>query len=406
MLSIQPFKAVRPPRDKANLVASRPFYNYKKRILSAKLEGNPFTFLHVINPEFKAEDKTEPNSIERFKKVKEKYEEFKLNNFLIKDDSLCLYIYRQITATNSYIGIIAGASVDDYITGSIKIHEHTLTEREEIFCKYIDICQFNAEPVLLTYKDNSSINSIIDRYTNERSEYEFSTTDSIKHDLWVISNQKDIETIQQYFKEIPTAYIADGHHRTASSVLYAAEKKDIKETQFFLSYFIAESSLKIYDFNRTIKGLNGLAVDEFLSNVYQYFDLLEKNDNKLKPTALHEFSMYIDGTWYLLKVKPNFISDTSPVGSLDPQILSDTLLLKVLGIKDLKNDSRVQFIDGTKGMKALKKSVDSGKSDVAFGLYPISIEQLKLIADTNNVMPPKSTWIEPKLRSGLTIYEF
>lgn len=406
MITIQPFKAVRPPRDKANLVASKPFYNYKKRILSAKLEGNPFTFLHVINPEFREEYKSEPNSIERFEKVRKKYEEFKQNKFLIQDENPSLYIYKQTTITNSYIGIIAGASVGDYINGTIKIHEHTLTEREEIFRKYIDVCQFNAEPVLLTYKDNFSINAIINRYSKERSEYEFSTTDQVKHDLWIVSDKKDIEEIQNHFKNIPAAYIADGHHRSASSVLYAAEKKELSNTQYFLSFFIAESSLKIYDFNRTISGLNGLSANDFLEEVKRYFEVLKISDQKLKPSILHEFSMYLSGCWYLLKVKSNYISDASPVGTLDPQILSDTILSQVLGIKDLKNDSRVQFIDGTKGMKALQKSVDSGKSDVAFGLYPISIEQLKLIADTNNVMPPKSTWIEPKLRSGLTIYEF
>jgi uncharacterized protein (DUF1015 family) len=406
MISVIPFKAVRPSRDKANLVASRPFYNYKKHILSAKLEGNPYTFLHVINPEFKTDDKTKPNTRARFEKVKVKYEEFKANKILIQDEKPCLYVYRQTTPTDTYIGIIAGATAQDYIDGNIKIHEHTLTEREETFCKYIDVCKFNAEPVLLTYKDNPLINSLIEKYTKERSEYEFSTTDLIKHDLWVISDHKDIDLVQLLFKDIPAAYIADGHHRTASSVLYATENKEIKATQYFLSFFIAESSLKIYDFNRTVKGLNGLSTDEFLNAVKKYCILSNSSKKKLKPSALHEFSMYIEGLWYLLKVRSEFVDEYSPVGSLDPQILSDTILSNVLGVKDLKNDKRVQFIDGTQGMKALKKSVDTKKSDVAFAVYPISIEQLKLIADTNNVMPPKSTWIEPKLRSGLTIYEF
>lgn len=406
MVNIKPFKAVRPPRDKANLVASRPFYNYKKHILTAKLEGNPFTFLHVINPEFRAEDKTKPNTKERFEKVKSKYDEFKLNNILLNDSSSNLYIYRQITDTNTYIGIIAGAAVKDYIEGTIKVHEHTLTEREETFCKYIDVCRFNAEPVLLTYKDNSTINELIDTYISKRSEYEFSTTDLIKHDLWVISEEQDIKLIQNTFKEIPSVYIADGHHRTASSALYATENKHIEKAQYFLSFFIAESSLKIYNFNRCIKGLNGLSIDSFLEASAQYFEISSPSKTEIKPSQLHEFSMYVGKSWYLLKTKDQFIDKSSPVGSLDPQILSDTVLSKVLGVTDLKNDNRVQFIDGTKGMNALKNTVDMEIADVAFALYPISIDQLKLIADTNNVMPPKSTWIEPKMRSGLTIYEF
>lgn len=406
MIIIKPFKAVRPPRDKANLVASRPFYNYKKHVLTAKLKGNPFTFLHVINPEFSAENKTEPNSRARFEHVKFKYDEFKESKTLLNDTTPSLYIYRQITETNTYVGIIGGAAVKDYVDGAIKVHEHTLTEREETFSLYIDICRFNAEPVLLTYKDNPTINELIDKYQTQRSEYEFTTTDFIKHDLWVVSDLKDIELLQETFKQIPSVYIADGHHRTASSALYAAANKEIEEAQYFLSFFIAESSLKIYDFNRIVSGLNGLSVSEFLFSIEQFVTLSQPSIKSLKPSSLHEFSMFIDGFWYLLKLKKEFISTSSPVGSLDPHILSETILSKTLGIFDLKNDTRVQFIDGTKGMKALQKAVENGKADVAFALYPISIEQLKEIADTNNVMPPKSTWIEPKMRSGLTIYEF
>lgn len=406
MINIKPFKAIRPPRDKANLVASRPFYNYKKHILTAKLEGNPYTFLHVINPEFKADDKTKPNTIERFEKVKSKYEDFKLSNILKSEKKDAFYIYRQITSTNTYIGIIAGVAVENYINGQIKVHEHTLTEREKTFCKYIDVCKFNAEPVLLTYKDKPEINELIEKYTSSRSEYEFTTTDLIKHDLWVVTEAKDILNIQDIFREIPQVYIADGHHRTASSALYATENKHIESAQYFLSYFIAESKLKIYDFNRAISGLNGLSKDEFMKELYTYFDIIETSDSPLKPSKLHEFSMYIDNKWYRLKTNSKFINNSSPVGSLDPQILSDTVLSKILGISDLKNDSRAHFIEGTKGLEALEEIVNNNIADVSFALHPVSIEQLKLIADTNNIMPPKSTWIEPKLRSGLTIYEF
>ncbi|MCT4580721.1 MAG: DUF1015 domain-containing protein [Flavobacteriales bacterium] len=406
MINIKPFKAVRPPRDKANLVASRPFYNYKKHILTAKLEGNPYTFLHVINPEFKADDRTKPNTRERFEKVKNKYDDFKLSNILQTEDTEAFYIYRQITPTNTYIGIIAGVAVENYINGQIKVHEHTLTEREKTFCKYIDVCKFNAEPVLLTYKDEPEINQIIDQYINTRSEYEFTTTDHIKHDLWIIAETAEIQKIQTIFNHIPKVYIADGHHRTASSALYATENKHLESAQYFLSYFIAESKLRIYDFNRAISGLNGLTKVDFLEEVNHYFTITETSNSPLKPTQLHEFTMYLDHQWYRLNTKSNFIDSNSPVGSLDPQILSDTILSKILGVTDLKNDTRAHFIEGTKGLTALEEIVNNNIADVSFALHPVSIDQLKLIADTNNIMPPKSTWIEPKLRSGLTIYEF
>lgn len=406
MINIKPFKAVRPPRDKANLVASRPFYNYKKHILTAKLEGNPYTFLHVINPEFKADDKTKPNTKERFEKVKNKYDDFKLSNILRTEDKEALYIYRQITTTNTYIGIIAGVAVENYINGQIKVHEHTLTEREKTFCKYIDVCKFNAEPVLLTYEDKPEINELIDSYIGLRSEYEFTTTDHIKHDLWIISDKSDINKIQNIFNEIPKVYIADGHHRTASSALYATENKNLESAQYFLSYFIAESKLRIYDFNRAISGLNNLTLEQFIQKLKLYFDITENSDTSIKPSQLHEFTMYIGNQWYRLETKEEYIDNNSPVGSLDPQILSDTILSKILDVTDLKNDSRAHFIEGTKGLEALEDIVKNGTADVSFALYPVSIDQLKLIADTNNIMPPKSTWIEPKLRSGLTIYEF
>lgn len=406
MIKIKPFKAVRPPRDKANLVASRPFYNYKKHILTAKLEGNPYTFLHVINPEFKANDKTKPNTKERFEKVKNKYDEFKLSNILKTEDKEAFYIYRQITPTNTYLGIIAGVAVENYINGEIKVHEHTLTKREKIFCKYIDICKFNAEPVLLTYEDRPEINNLLNSYTNLRSEYEFTTTDHIKHDLWVISNQEDIDKLQHIFSTIPKVYIADGHHRIASSAMYAAENKNLESAQYFLSYFIAESKLRIYDFNRAITGLNCLSVNDLIQKVNYYFEITEVSSEQIQPTQWHEFTMFLGNKWYRLKTKEEYIDNNSPVGSLDPQILSDTILSKILNVTDLKNDTRAHFIEGTKGLKALEEIVRNGSADIAFALYPISIEQLKLIADTNNIMPPKSTWIEPKLRSGLTIYEF
>ncbi|MDG2227164.1 MAG: DUF1015 domain-containing protein, partial [Flavobacteriales bacterium] len=220
MSKIIPFKAVRPTRDKAYLVSSRPSYSYKKKHLESKLEGNPYTFLHVINPEFREDDSTEPNTVERFEKVRDKYDEFKTLGYFTQDQVPAIYIYRQITPSNTYIGIIAAASVEDYLNGKIKVHEHTLSQREEMFKKYLNVCKFNAEPVLLTYKDNEDIDALLEKYVSTRSEYEFTNTREVKHDLWIVSDKKDIELLQYAFANVEHSYIADGHHRVSSSALY------------------------------------------------------------------------------------------------------------------------------------------------------------------------------------------
>ncbi|HRN40868.1 MAG: DUF1015 domain-containing protein [Flavobacteriales bacterium] len=410
MAKIIPFKAIRPTRDKAYLVSSLPSYVYKKNILTAKLESNPFTFLHVINPEFRKDNKTKPNSIERFEKVKEKFDEFRRNGVFIQDKKDIFYLYRQITPTNTYIGIIAGISVDDYLNGTIKIHEQTLTQREETFKMYLDVCQFNAEPVLLTYKDNPAVETIIDKYLSKRSEYEFCTTHLIKQDLWLIDSTEDIKNLTVAFSNINEIYIADGHHRSSSSVLYAKTKRESNPNynpddkfNYFLAYFIAESKLNIVEYNRVVNHINGLTEDEFLNKLSKSFDIELKKSN-FKPTQIHHFSMYLNKKWYLLKTKKELVSSKNIIQNLDSKILSDHVLNPILNIRDLKTDDSISFIEGTKGVEGLKKVVDSGKAKVAFGLFPVSIEQLKAVADANEIMPPKSTWIEPKMRSGLTIY--
>lgn len=411
MAKIIPFRAIRPTRDKAYLVSSLPSFIYKKHILEAKLETNPYTFLHIINPEFRKDNKTQPNTIERFEKVKEKFDEFRTNGILIQDKKEHYYLYRQITPTNTYVGLIAGISVDDYLNGNIKIHEQTLTQREETFKMYLDVCQFNAEPVLLTYQDNATVNNIINKYLNQRSEYEFCTTHKIKQDLWLIDNQNDIAAITKEFLTINSIYVADGHHRSTSSVLYAQGKRaenpsasTNEPSNYFLAFFIAESELNIMEYNRTVSDLNGLSTSAFLEKITTYFEV-EEQPKRFTPTQKHHFSMFIDGKWYLLKAKKGTFDETNVVSSLDAQILSTNLLKPVLGIHDLKTDNRVGFIKGYKGSKALKKAVTKHNAKVAFGLFPVSIDELKHIADNNEIMPPKSTWIEPKMRSGLTIYD-
>jgi uncharacterized protein (DUF1015 family) len=411
MAKIVPFKAIRPTRDKAYLTSSLPSYAYKRHILEVKLETNPYTFLHVINPEFRQGNKTQPNTFERFQNVKEKFDEFNNKGIFLQDKNECFYIYRQITPTNTYIGLITGIAVDDYLNGNIKVHEQTLTQREETFKMYLDVCQFNAEPVLLTYKDNDKVDAIINKYINTRSEVEFCSTHQIKQDIWLIDDLKDIKALQLEFENIESIYIADGHHRSSSSVLYAQSEReknpqyDPKEKfNYFLSYLIPESKLNIIEYNRTVTSLNGLSNDEFLTKIKEAFDIEEKN-SEYTPSKNYNFSMYFSGKWYSLVSKKGTYNENDIVGSLDARILTNNILTPILGIIDLKTDNRMGFVDGTKGCQGLQEIVDSETAVVAFGLYPVTIDQLKAVADACDIMPPKSTWIEPKMRSGLTIYD-
>ncbi|MCB9194879.1 MAG: DUF1015 domain-containing protein [Flavobacteriales bacterium] len=406
MTKIKAFKAVRPPRDKVYLVASRPYYTYKKNILEAKLKSNKFTFLHVINPEFHRNDRTEPNSNERFQKVRDKYEEFLELGYFTKDEKPSFYVYRQQYLGFDCLGIICGVSVDEYKNGMIKIHEHTITKREETFKRYLDICNFNAEPVLLTYEDNPKINSLIESYLTQRAEYEFTTTDDKTHHLWTISDENAQEQLTKYFEEVDALYIADGHHRSASSVLYSSNK-DLhdEQKQFFLGMLVPHSKLRIYDYNRVVTSLNGLTEEEFLREVEKTFDVAPLS-YLVKPSKAHQISMLLGNKSYKLTPKQGAFDASHPVKSLDAQILNDLILDPILGITDAKTDDRLLFIDGTKEIKGIKRMMQRDKGKVAFALYPVSFEELKRVADTGNIMPPKSTWIEPKLRSGLTIYEY
>jgi len=410
MAKIIPFKAIRPTRDKAYLVSSLPAYAYKKHILEAKLETNPYTFLHIINPEYRSDNKTQPNSIERFQNVKEKFEEFYKDGIFMQDKEDCFYIYRQITATNTYIGLITGIAVDDYLNGTIKIHEQTLTQREETFKMYLDVCQFNAEPVLLTYKDNPTVEKIINKYLETRSEIEFCTSHKIKQDVWLVNDKNDIKELTEAFNTINDIYIADGHHRSSSSVLYCQSKREENPNynpndkfNYFLAYLIPESKLNIIEYNRLVTSLNEHTPESFLVEVEKVFDV-EKKNNAYTPTCNHNFSMYLAGKWYSLTAKKSTFNEDDIVGNLDARILTKNILNPILGIIDLKTDNRIAFMEGTKGAEGLQEKVDNEDAVVAFGLYPVSIEQLKAVADANDIMPPKSTWIEPKMRSGLIIY--
>lgn len=406
MADVRPFRGVRPTQDKAHLVASRAFYTYAPDVLERKLDSNPYTFIHIINPEFREVVKTEPNSDERFANVRSKYEEFKNEGILLQDNEEVYYIYEQI-GDQSFCGIIAGASIDDYNKDIIKKHEQTLTAREEVFKRYLDICSFNAEPVLMMHPDNTSINAVIDKYRKETPVYNFSTTDQKQHILWVVDKKEDINAIKHAFENMSALYIADGHHRSASSALlgndYSGTENDRESAHYFMSYFISDKNLLIYDFNRLIKDLGGKSKDDVLNELKTNFTV-ELSSSPVKPKAYNEFGLYIMKEWYKLtfnRTKPI----ANPVDALDPQILSDYLLGPVLDITDLKTSNRIKFTGGPSGFEDMVSAVDSGKYAAGIALFPVSISQLKEVADAGLTMPPKSTWIEPKLRSGITIYE-
>ena len=405
MANIIPFRAVRPKRSIANLLASRPFYTYKKHLLDAKLEGNPFSFLHVINPEFSKENKTSPNSSDRFKKVRDKYSTFHKNGYFLRDKKECIYLYRQTTSFGTFVGLICGVAVEDVKNGIIKPHEKTLSKRENTFRLYLETCKFHAEPVLLTYPENNTIQTLKKRYLDERPEYEFTTTDKKTHELWLIDKVEDISTLVHQFEKFKNIYVADGHHRIASSKLYS-NSKTTKDSlaHFFLSFFIDEKELKIFSYNRFIKTIGTLTEEQLLNKIQNKFEVI-KHSKEYVPSARHSIGMYINKKWYQLIIMPSYITNDSPTSSLDTHLLSELILEPILGIKDLKTDDRVDFINGAREVEELTTMVDESNDGVAFVLFAHKFEEIKEVADANCSMPPKSTWIEPKIRSGLTIYE-
>lgn len=411
MADIRPFKAFRPSRDKVHLVASRSYISYSKNSLRSKLDENPFTFLHILNPEYKSKVRTAPNSIERFQKIKDKFEDFIEEQILEQDESPAFYVYRQIKNGHPYLGIIACASAEDYFNRVIKKHEATITHREEIFKNYLKTVEINAEPVCFTYPNHSGIDQLTQKKILESPLYDFTTTNRVRHTFWMIDNQESIDALQSYFAEIESIYIADGHHRSASSALLGKELKATnpnhtgEETyNFFMGYFIPENDLQIFEFNRLVTSIGEMSTKNFLKEIRQKFEVVFVDDQLFKPQKVHEIGMYIDKKWYCLIPKEGLFTKQDPVNSLDVSILTNHLLSPILGISDLKTDERIYFKGGLDGVEALKEDVDSGKAKVAFAHYPVSMQQLKTIADADEIMPPKSTWIEPKLRSGLTVY--
>jgi uncharacterized protein (DUF1015 family) len=404
MISLKPFKAIRPTRDKAYLVATRSYLSYSEEELDEKLNNNPYTFLHVINPK---EGRKLPFGRDKYKLVKETFHEFEEAGVFMQDPTPAYYMYRQVKEGNEYIGLIAAVAVADYVEGRIKKHEKTLTQRERLFADYLEETGFNAEPVLLTYQDDLRLNKIYARHIAQRSEYEFTSTDRVLHQLWLIDSDEEKVIIEQVFAEQEALYIADGHHRSASSATLAKRAKENQGThaQYFMAFLIGEEQMKVYEFNRLVKGLNGLSKAQFLEQLQTLFLVEQVRQELYKPEKLHEMGMYLQGEWYKLVPRTGTFDPRHPVEHLDAQILSKNILKPLLGILNLKTDTRVSFLPGNEGVKGLMKAVDNGKFDVAFALYPISVEQIKSVADAKKTMPPKSTYIEPKLRSGLIVYK-
>ena len=396
MAIVRPFKAIRPTRDKANLVATRSYLSYSDETLKEKLEHNPFTFLHIINPNIKQK------GINKFNAVKAKFNDFKEAGFFITEDTETFYIYQQTNENQTFEGIIGATAVADYLNGNIKKHEHTITAREKMFESYLDTTGFNAEPVLLCHQKNTAITNLIQYYKVTRAEYEFATTDKTIHKLWLVNSTKDINIIINSFKSIDNLYIADGHHRSASSALLA-QNSTKKNSPYFMSFLIDENQLNIINFNRLIKHTNGLTSYELIAEIEKSYTVIKKGSIPYSPTFTDEISMYIRGTWYSLVALPENIEQDC-VSKLDPAILSNNILAPILNITDEKTDKNISFESGTTPLSIIANKIDSGEYEIAFILKPISISALKEVADNNRFMPPKSTYIEPKLRSGLTIY--
>lgn len=405
MALVQPFKAVRPTRDKANLVVSRSYHIYDKEGLEFRLKHNPYSFLQILNPGYKFAQ--EISTKKEFSLVRNRYLEFKDEQFFVQDEIPKFYLYKMVTRKDTFIGIVGATSVEDYENNVIKIHEKTLEKREKLFKEYIDTVGFNAEPVLLTYPKNDTLDTLFSSIMEERPEYEFSTTDRISHFVWLIDDTTQINTIQSEFNNIESLYIADGHHRSASSALLAKDYTATNASQkYFMSCLIPETDLKIYEFYRLVKDLNGLSKKEFLIQLDAIFTIENCGLQPQQLKSQHHFSMYLDGEFYILHLRSPFLKFENTLEALDTQILYKLVLNPILGITDVRNEKRLDYYPGTKDLVALKEQIDSNEFQVAFGMLPINVSQMKQIANEGLTMPPKSTYIEPKLRSGLTIYEF
>lgn len=413
MAVLKPFRGVRPPKSIAHLVASRPYDVLNSNEARVEASGNDQSLLHLIKPEINFTPAIDEHEPAVYAKAAEMFELFQSKGWLVQDSKECYYIYAQTMGGIRQYGLVGCAGVQDYIDGIIRKHELTRPDKEEDRMKHVRITSANLEPVFFTYRAVPELDQIVSNWVaGHTAEYDFTSSDEIGHHFWVIDNDEVIRRITELFAGIPYTYVADGHHRTAAAALVGNERKKAnpnhdgtEEYNFFLAVHFPDNQLRIIDYNRVVKDLNGLSVDELLNKLEATFTVKKIGAGIYKPCCLHNFGLYTDGNWYSLTAKPDTYNDNDPIGVLDVTISSDLILRDILGIHDLRTDKRIDFVGGIRGLGELQKRVDSGEMAVAIALYPVSMKQLMDIADTGNIMPPKTTWFEPKLRSGLVIHK-
>ncbi|MFC2118298.1 DUF1015 domain-containing protein [Bacteroidota bacterium] len=413
MAILKPFKGLRPPKDIVKEVASRPYDVLNSEEARIEAGDNEKSLLHIIKPEIDFPQGTDEHIQEVYDKAFENFSSFQEKGYLVQDEEEMYYIYAQTMDGRTQYGIVGCAGVEDYMNNVIKKHELTRPDKEEDRMKHVRINNANIEPVFFAFPAVKELDELVDDVvSNNDPEYDFVSVDGIGHHFWLVNNKAKIDRITELFAELPSTYVADGHHRTAAAALVGNEKKannpdhtGKEEYNYFLTVHFPDNQLKIIDYNRVVKDLNGLSEEEFIETLKKDFIVEEKGEKIYKPNKLHTFGMYLNKTWYSLTAKDGRYNDNDPIGVLDVTILSEQLLDKTLGIKDLRRDKRIDFIGGIRGLGELEKRVDSGEMKAAFALYPVSMKQLIDIADSGNIMPPKTTWFEPKLRSGLVIHK-
>ena len=412
MANVKPFRGVRPPKEYVEKVASKPYDVLSSEEARAEAGDNEMCLYHIIKPEIDFEPGTGEHEPKVYDKAVENFKKFQDKGWLVQDTQDCYYIYAQTMDGRTQYGFVVGASVEDYLTGRIKKHELTRREKEADRMHHIEINNANIEPVFLAFPDNSILEDIIDRTAQTTPEYDFVSEDGIGHTLWVIKDQETIDTITKEFGEIPYLYIADGHHRTAAAAHVGEEKAKAdpnhngnEEYNYLLAVCFPQSHLKVMDYNRVVVDLNGNTEEQFLEKLADKFIVEDKGAEIYKPEKLHNFSLYLAGKWYSLTAKEGTYDDNDPIGVLDVTISSDYILRDILGITDLRTDKRIDFVGGIRGLGELKQRVDSGEMKMALALYPVTMKQIIDIADSGKIMPPKATWFEPKLRSGLIIHK-
>ncbi len=413
MAIVKPFKGIRPPKSMVEEVASRPYDVLNSEEAREEAKGNEKSLYHIIKPEIDFTVGTDEHDPAVYDKAVENFKMFQEKGWLVQDDKENYYVYAQTMNGKTQYGLVVGAYVPDYMNGVIKKHELTRRDKEEDRMKHVRVNNANIEPVFFAYPDNAELDAIVAKYTAREPEYDFiAPGDGFGHTFWVIDEKEDIDKITALFADMPALYIADGHHRSAAAALVGAEKaaqnphhKGDEEYNYFMAVCFPASQLTIIDYNRVVKDLNGLTAGQFLKALEKDFIVEEKGESIYKPSSLHNFSLYLAGKWYSLTAKPGTYDDNDPIGVLDVTISSNLILDEILGIKDLRSDKRIDFVGGIRGLEELKRRVDSGEMAMALALYPVSMKQLMDIADTGNIMPPKTTWFEPKLRSGLIIHK-